>query len=70
MLFADTDVRGSEDKSAVSASVRAEGGDNTHNYTVMVIPLTVAQYQAEPYTYGNSCNSIIAATSLDTAEGE
>ena len=72
MLFAESDASGSESNAVVTAPVRVEG-DNTENLTVIATPLTVAQYQADPGRYRNSCDSIIqdAAThNLNPAEGE
>lgn len=65
--FAETDVASSEDSSRVSAPVRVEG-DNEDNITVIAIPLTLAQYQAQPGTYANSCDSIFDRDSVDPAE--
>lgn len=57
----------------VTAPVRVQG-DNTESFTLIAIPLTVAQYRADPGSYRNSCDAIILdptdQRSTDTAEGE
>ena len=70
LLLVDSDLRVMENASNITMSGRVEG-DATENLTVTVIPLTVAQYQADPSRYRNSCDSIIArSTSIDPAEGK
>ena len=70
LLLDNSDLRVMENASNVTTSGRVEG-DTTENLTVTVIPLTVAQYQADPSRYRNSCDSIIArSTSIDPAEGK
>ena len=68
MVFAESDVKASEDESSVQAIVRVEGAHD-HNFTLTATPLTVAQYLDEPGKYGNSCLSAISP-SIDPAEGE
>ena len=70
LLLDDSDLRMMENASNITMSGTVKG-DATENLTVTVIPLTVAQYQADPSRYRNSCDSIIArSTSIDPAEGK
>ena len=70
VLFAERDTRGSEDISPVQITVRVEG-ENTGNFTVVVTPLTVAQYQAQGDVYGKICDSVLKQfEKIDTAEGK
>ena len=68
MIFAESDVKASEDDLSVQVIVRVEGAHD-HNFTLTATPLTVAQYLDEPGKYGNSCLSVISP-SIDPAEGE
>ena len=43
-------------------------GEDAGNFTAIVRPLTVAQFQLERGTYGTICDSIINGE-IDTAEG-
>jgi hypothetical protein len=63
--FPDTDERVSEDGSPAKIPVRVVGKDGG-NFTVIVTPLTVAQYKAQSDTI---CDSVIDEN-LDTAEGK
>ena len=65
--FPDKDERVSEDISQAKIPVQVDGKDGG-NFTVIVTPLTVAQYQAQSHLYGSICDSVIAEN-LDTAEG-
>ena len=70
LLLVDSDLRVMESASNVTTFGRVEG-EATENLTVTVIPLTVAQYRADPSRYRNSCDSIISrSTNIDPAEGK
>ncbi len=66
--FPDTDERVSEDSSPAKIPVRVVGKDGG-NFTVIVTPLTLAQYKAQSNSYGSICDSVIDEN-LDTAEGK
>ena len=57
----------SEDISQAKIPVQVDGKDGG-NFTVIVTPLTVAQYQAQSDRYRSICDSAINEN-LDTAEG-
>ena len=65
--FPDKDERVSEDISQAKIPVQVDGKDGG-NFTLIVTPLTVAQYQAQSNQYGSICDSVLDAN-LDTAEG-
>ena len=72
VLFAESDATGLESTSLVEAPVSVRG-DNTESLTVIVVPLTIDMYLANPGMYRNSCDHIItdAAThNTDSAEGK
>lgn len=68
LLFADTDIKVYEDSTAARATVRVN--DFTENVTMVVIPLTVAQYRQQSDVYGSVCDSLINDGNMDEAEGE
>ena len=69
--FTETDAKASEDDLFIQVTVQVKGASDPqrHNFTLIAVPLTVAQYMAEPGKYGNSCHSIITPN-IDPAEGE
>ena len=67
MHFADSDVVVTERDSHVTTTARVEG-DAVGNLTVTIIPLTMAQYRADPNRYRNSCDRSIPANG-NPAEG-
>ena len=68
VLFAESDAPGIESSAAATAPVQVQG-DNQAEFTLIVVPLTVSQYLAQPATYDNSCDRVIERTNNDPAEG-
>ena len=58
----------SEDSVAARATVRVN--DFTENVTMVVIPVTLSQYQERSDLYGTVCDSLIVDNNVDPAEGE
>ena len=69
ILFGEIDIRASEDKSTMQVIVQVKG-ENTGDFTAVVTPLTVAQFQAQRDMYGTICDSVMKTfEEIDTAEG-
>ena len=70
LTFADSDKRVLESASDETTSVRVRGVAR-ENLNVVITPLTVAQYQANPGRYQNRCDIAVATSSVsDSAEGK
>ena len=72
LFFAEDDVRGSEDKETSNPVITVQvEGEDAGNFTAVVTPLTVAQFQAQRDEYGTICDTIMKKfENTDTAEGK
>ena len=70
VIFADRDIRASEDSSHAQVTLRLDGDSGSTETVLVLVPLTVAQYRNQTNRYDGICDSIIAAAgTIDQAEG-